>query len=707
MARMPAPAPLDLLHQGERVIGIYLLETEDGPALFDCGPTSCLPTLKRRLADRGLALTDLRHLLLSHIHLDHAGAAGVLVREHPGLQVHVSEVGAPHLVDPSRLERSARRLYGWSFDALWGELAPVPGASVHAVGDRVLGLDCFPSPGHASHHVCYVDADGTLYAGDAAGVRIAPGRHVLPVSPPPDVDVEGWHRTFDEILARRPARLALVHFGVFDDVEEHVAQSRERLDLWAARVGGGMDVRRRRARRPRGRRGRGCPVLRARRAVLAVVRGARALLGDAPTGPGMNLRETLGPLSERPFRLLFGARTASMLGSTFAPVALAFAILDDLDGTATQLGLVLAATWVPQIFFILVGGVWADRLPRNLVMVTTDIVMFAAQATVAVLLLTGAAELWHLAATQLVRGIANAFFFPAAQGVVPQVVTEHRLQNANALLRLSHSSVGILGAAGAGVAVALVGSGWAIALDAVTFLVSAAFLVRLRLPRRVAAEAPSFLRELREGWSEFASRRWLWGIVVQFLFINAFAHNAFVVLGPVMAKEFLGGASAWGLILSAEAAGMVLGGLLILRFRPRRMLLVATLAIFLMVPMYVLLAEAAPVPLIMAGGLLAGISVEVFGVLWETSLQQQIPRDRLSRVSSYDALGSFVAIPIGLSLVGPISEALGTETTLLGAAAIVVVPTALVLLIREVRTLERTDPSFRPLLEPDPAIEPA
>jgi len=165
---VPTPDPLDLRFQGaERVIGAYLLETDDGPALFDCGPSTCIPRLKEALRDRGLELADIRHLLLSHIHLDHAGAAGALVREHPDLRVHVSEVGAPHLVDPSRLERSARRLYGETFDSLWGELAPVPEANVEVVGDRVLGLDCFPSPGHAYHHVCYLAGDGTLYAGDA------------------------------------------------------------------------------------------------------------------------------------------------------------------------------------------------------------------------------------------------------------------------------------------------------------------------------------------------------------------------------------------------------------------------------------------------------------------------------------------------------------------------------------------------------------
>ena len=232
-----APEPLDLHHLGrQRVIGAYLLETEDGLALQDCGPTTCVPALKARLAVRGLELRDVRHLLLSHIHLDHAGAAGVLVREHSELQVHVSEIGVPHLIDPSRLEASARRLYGDEFGTLWGELAPVPEANVHVVGAETLGLATFPTPGHASHHVCYLDREGTLYAGDAAGVRIQPSRFVLPPTPPPEVDLDAWDRTIDEILAREPKRMALIHFGVADDPERHLAELRQRLREWAERV---------------------------------------------------------------------------------------------------------------------------------------------------------------------------------------------------------------------------------------------------------------------------------------------------------------------------------------------------------------------------------------------------------------------------------------------------------------------------------------
>ena len=228
--------PIDLLHAGAaRTVGAYLLDTSEGLSLFDCGPTSCIPALKDGLAERGVVLGDLRNLLLSHIHLDHAGAAGSLVREHPGLQVWVSEIGAPHLVDPSRLERSARRLYGDSFDELWGELAPVPEENVHVAEGRAAGIEVFAAPGHASHHVCYFDG-ATLYAGDAAGVRILPSRSVLPPTPPPDVDVEAWYRTLEQIERRAPERLALIHFGLVDDVGRHLAELRARLDTWSKRV---------------------------------------------------------------------------------------------------------------------------------------------------------------------------------------------------------------------------------------------------------------------------------------------------------------------------------------------------------------------------------------------------------------------------------------------------------------------------------------
>lgn len=424
------------------------------------------------------------------------------------------------------------------------------------------------------------------------------------------------------------------------------------------------------------------------------------------------LREASAALRERDFRLLFLARTASLLGSSFAPVALAFAVLDDLDGSATELGLVLAAAWVPQILLTLVGGVWADRLPRNLVMVGTDLTMFAVQATVAALLLTGTAELWHLLVLQAVRGSADAFFWPAAAGLTPHVVSESRLQEANALLRLSNSMTRIVGAAAAGAVVAVVGSGWALAFDATTFLVSAAFLVRLRLPRALHAQAQNIVRELREGWDEFASRTWLWAIVLVAALGNLAFGAAISVLGPVIANRDLGGAAAWGAIVSAEAVGFVLGGLVTLRIRPARPLLVGVIGILASGPLFVLLGLAAPLPVLIGAAVIAGVGLEVFGVLWDTVMQQQIPRDRLSRVAAWDQLGSFVVIPIGLTIVGPIAAAIGVTETLFLFTAVLLIPNALVLLSRDVRTiglLDGTERSELPAMPPRalPQAEPA
>ena len=232
--------PIDLHFAGrERAIGVYLVETDDGLALFDVGPTSTRAALEAGLVERGVGLGDIRHLLLSHIHLDHAGAAGPIVRDHPHLTIWVSEIGAPHLVDPSRLERSARRLYGDLFDPLWGELAAVPEANVRIAAGDVLGWEAFPTQGHASHHASYL-RDGTLLAGDAAGVRMPNASYVLPVSPPPDVDVEAWHATTDAIRAHAPERLALIHFGVHEDVGVHLDRLDAELDRWASRVRDGM-----------------------------------------------------------------------------------------------------------------------------------------------------------------------------------------------------------------------------------------------------------------------------------------------------------------------------------------------------------------------------------------------------------------------------------------------------------------------------------
>jgi MFS family permease len=394
------------------------------------------------------------------------------------------------------------------------------------------------------------------------------------------------------------------------------------------------------------------------------------------------------PLREREFRLLFLGRTVSVAGSAIAPIALAFAVLE-LTDSLSALGLVLAARTVPQIVFLLLGGVWADRLPRHLVMVGSNVVSAASQGAVAILLLTDVAELWHLIALQLVAGASSAFFFPASAGIVPQVVPRALLQPANALLRLSLNSTQIAGAAAGGVLVATAGSGWAMAFDAVTYLVAAAVLGLMRLPRAVRIETRDVLGDLLAGWREFSTRTWLWGVVIGFGFLNATHEGATNVLGPAVARDDLGGADSWGLILGAKAAGLVVGGLLLLRFRPRRPLLVGCAAAAFTAPGMLLLALEAPVPLIALAYLATGIGIEFLAVLWDVALQENVPQEALSRVYSYDALGSFVLVPIGFMAAGPIADAIGRDATFFGSVALVLVVVAGMLSIRDVRQLER------------------
>jgi MFS family permease len=406
--------------------------------------------------------------------------------------------------------------------------------------------------------------------------------------------------------------------------------------------------------------------------------------------------DALAPLRAREFRFLFAGRTISFAGSAMAPVALAFAVLE-LTGSKTDLGLVLAARSIPQIVFLLVGGVWADRLSRHRVMVASNLVSGAAQAAVAVLLLTGAAEVWHLAAFAAVNGCASAFFFPASQGVVPQTVPAESLQSANSLLRLGLNATAITGAAVGGLLVAATSPGAAIAVDAGTYALAALFLGRMRLPAALRVAGSRFLGELRDGWREFRSRTWLWVIVVQFAFVNAAWLGAVSVLGPVVADEELGGAAAWGAILACQSAGLVVGGLVLLRLRPRRILLAATLGMLLTVPVLVALAVPLPVVVVAACAFVAGLGIEAVGVLWDTTMQQEIPAEKLSRVYSYDALGSFVLIPIGLAVAGPVADLLGTTETLLLAAGLNLATTLAVLTVRDVRTLHRRTVVVEPI----------
>jgi MFS family permease len=400
------------------------------------------------------------------------------------------------------------------------------------------------------------------------------------------------------------------------------------------------------------------------------------------------VRSSAAPLREREFRLLFLGRTVSVAGSAIAPIALAFAVLE-LTDSLSALGLVLAARTVPQILFLLLGGVWADRLPRHLVMVGSNLVSAVAMGALAILLLTDVAELWHFVALQLFAGASSAFFFPASAGIVPQTVPRTLLQPANALLRLSLNSTQIAAAAAGGVLVATAGSGWALAFDAVTYLAAGAVLALMRLPRSVRVQATSMLADLQGGWREFSSRTWLWGVVIGFGFLNASHDGATNVLGPAVARDELGGADSWGLILSAKAAGLVLGGLLLLRYRPRRPLLVGCAAAALTAPGLVLLALDVPVPLIALAYLFSGLGIELFAVMWDVALQENVPQEALSRVYSYDALGSFVLVPVGFLAVGPIAEAVGRDATLFGAGTLMLVVALGMLSIGDVRRLER------------------
>jgi hypothetical protein len=369
-----------------------------------------------------------------------------------------------------------------------------------------------------------------------------------------------------------------------------------------------------------------------------------------------------------------------------APIALAFAVLD--LGSKSDLGFVLAAGWAPQIVFILAGGVWADRLPRNVVMVATDIVSGVAQTAIACLLLLDRAHVWQLIALQLVRGVATSFFFPASSSVVPHTVDAAQLHQANALLRLSQNTTNIFGAIVAGALVATIGSGWAIAFDAATYFASAVVLSRMRIRAPLAAGG-KFLRELAEGWNEFVSRTWLWTVVVAASVGNLVWVGGQAVLGPVVAKESLRGAAGWGGVVAGEGVGLLVGSILALRWRPARPLFTGVLLLSGTGVFLAALAVPASLPVVIAAGAVAGFGLETFNVNWITTMHEQIPDDVLARVSSYDALGSFVFIPIGLTIAGPAAGAIGVSGALWAAAGVSVFAMLGTLLSRDVRRLQR------------------
>ena len=397
-------------------------------------------------------------------------------------------------------------------------------------------------------------------------------------------------------------------------------------------------------------------------------------------------------LAGRDFRILFASECVSVLGDALVPVALAFAVLD-LTGSASDLGLVLLSYLVPRVIFMLAGGVWADRLPHRRLMVCSHLARFGTQGAQGLLLVSGHATIWTLVGLQVARGTAAAFYRPAASAIVPTVVERAELQPANALVWMASNVSGIAGPAIAGLLVATVGSGWAILGDAASFLVAALLLLRLHVVERERPTARrSFRRELAEGWGEVRARTWVWASILYFACFQLVYLSSFSVLGPVVSKRSLGGATAWALIAAAAALGGLIGNASMLRLRPRRPLVFAYAVVLLTVPSLVLLALAAPALLIAAAELAAGISVGMASALWETTLQRGVPAHALSRVIAYDQMGSIALRPIGLALVGPIVVAAGVRGTLLGAAAIVAAATAVLLWVPAIRAVRSDGP---------------
>jgi MFS family permease len=374
--------------------------------------------------------------------------------------------------------------------------------------------------------------------------------------------------------------------------------------------------------------------------------------------------------AQRAFRLLFAAQSISSLGDRLVPVALAFAVLN-LTGSATGLGVVLAAQTIPLVLFVLVGGVWADRLPRRLVMATSDLIRAVSQGVCAVLLLTGTAHLWELVVLQAVYGTARAFFDPAALSVVPQTVEAGQLQRANSLIALTSNVSAVVGPAVAGVIVAAARPGWGLVFDAVTFVGSAACVRAMPPVAAQVRQRATLLHELRHGWGAFRARSWLWITVACFTLYLGCAWAPWQVLGPQIARLSLGGPGAWAAIVVALGIGSIAGGIFALRARPRHPLRFS-LAFFVVVTpaMLALVAAHAPLPLILPLAVVDGTSGTMFNTFWFTALQSDVPSGELARVMSWDYFGSVAIVPLGQALSGPVAAALGPSTTLYGAAAL-------------------------------------
>jgi MFS family permease len=402
----------------------------------------------------------------------------------------------------------------------------------------------------------------------------------------------------------------------------------------------------------------------------------------------VKLRAALSPLAERNFRLLWIGQGVSSIGDSLVIIALAFATLS-VAHSASALGLVLAVATVARVIALPIGGVWSDRLPRQLVMLSSDAVRAAVQVIVGALLITGRAQLWSLVIGAIVYSLADGFFMPASGALVPQTVSVERLQQANALMGLSRSITQVGGPAVAGVLVAVIGPGWVFVIDAGTFVVSAISLSLMRVPPITGKAQANFWTELADGLRAVTSRRWYLLNLGAHALWN-FAIAAFFVLGPIVAKNKLGGPTAWGLIGASMGVGAILGGLTALRVMPRRPLVVANLALILTAPQLLALAVPLPTAAIMGFCVVGWAGLTFLNEVWFATVPQLIPADVLARANSFDWLLSIIAMPIGFAVSGPVADRIGIPTTLVAAAAIMAVPCFLVVLIPGVRHVRRT-----------------
>jgi len=411
----------------------------------------------------------------------------------------------------------------------------------------------------------------------------------------------------------------------------------------------------------------------------------------------VRLAPSLDVLRERSFARYLAAVTVSTLGSGMAMVALAFAVLS--FGSATDLGIVLLAREIPIVVLLLLGGVFADRLRRRTILVSTDIVKGTAQIATAVLLFSGTANVWNVALLQGVFGVSAAFSRPAETGLVRETVSNERLQEANALLGLSSSILSIAGPAIGALIVATGSPAWAIAIDSLTFLASAALTASMRLTAMVRIASASILSDLRGGWREFIDRPWAVAMVASFGLFQLTYFPALLVLGPLVAKQQLGGAGAWGTILAIESFGAVAGGMFALRLRFSRPLVASQLCV---VPSGLLLASlAVPLPLIGLAvvSFAVGIGFALGNTLWMTALQRNVPEHALSRISSFDWLGSVAFNPIGYALIGPIAAVVGTPETLAVAGVLNIAVCLSVILVPSVRHIGMNAPVAVPVAD--------